>query len=362
VSRLVLVAALVAGCGGSPDAALPYGSRAEDCGSCHADHFAEWSQSSHARSADSPVRAALMPHVERAWGSFARSRCDGCHAPGHGGDAGIGCTTCHAAIGNHAERDGELAVDLEEPIAGPLADPAPTPAHATRPGEFLASPSLCGTCHEVTGPGLFVEPTLTEWRASPQAAIGQTCLDCHMPTTADRPLTTEGTRARPSRSHRFVGFDPIWDAPPEEAAVAAEETRALLAAALSLEAARVDGGVEVVVTNVGAGHGVPTGATFLRDLWVDLEMEGVVVASRVVVIGDQPMRDGVPVALPTEADSIEHHALAPGAEARAIIEGAATEAVLRGSAVKREVLSALDLDELADRIPTHEIARVLVGD
>ncbi len=352
---------LVAACtSGAPDELLPFGARAEDCGACHEEHLAEWQGSAHGRSGSSPVFAALLPEVERAWGAFARSRCEGCHAPGHGGDESIGCVTCHAAIGNHAGRDGQLAVDLAVPIAGPLADPERTAAHGSRPGDFLASPSLCGTCHEVTGPGLFVEPTLSEFRASPEAAIGQGCIDCHMPAAGERRLTAEAMRERPVRSHHFVGFDPPWDASAEEAEEAAAETRTLLGTALSLAATRDGEAVEIVVANVGAGHAVPTGATFLRDLWVDVEHDGVVVAPRVLAIGDRPMRAGAPVALVTEADSIAHGALAPRAEAQArvAIPRSAVEVVLRGRAIGVEVLAALGLEELADRVPTLEIARI----
>lgn len=363
--RAALLVAMLSACADpGPDDPLPFGARAEDCGQCHEAHHAEWQSSPHGRSAASPVLAALLPRVERAWGTFARSRCEGCHAPGHGGDEGIGCTACHAAVGNHAERDGQLAVDVSVPLAGPLDDPAPTLAHASRPSDFLASPSLCGTCHEVTGPGLFVEPTLREYLASPQAAIGQGCIDCHLPAVGERPLTAEeGAPARLVRSHRFVGFDPIWDASPAEAAEAAARTRALLAAALSLTATRDAEGVQIVVRNVGAGHRVPTGATFLRDLWVDLEQDGVVVAPRVSWIGDQPTRGGTPVALVTEADAIAHGALAPGDEARSRVVGppGALEAVLRGRAVRAEVLQALGLEDLAALVPVHEIARVRIG-
>src|SRR5204862_829043 len=110
------------------------------------------------------------------------------HTPEHSPDAGIGCVSCHAAIGNHATRDGMLAVDLDVPLSGPFADAEPTEAHGSRSDGFLISPDLCGTCHELTGPNLVNEPTLTEFQASPQASAGLTCIDCHMPRTEERPL------------------------------------------------------------------------------------------------------------------------------------------------------------------------------
>lgn len=360
--RTALVALALAACAPPADEPLPLGSNSASCGTCHEDHFDEWASSPHAAAARSPLLAAMLPEVEAAWGPLARDTCESCHAPGHApGDDGIGCVSCHAATGNHAERDGALVVDLARGIAGPFGDTQPTVAHArTRSGDFLASPSLCGTCHELTGPNLVREPTLTEYRASPAAAEGRTCADCHLPEDGARPLTNEpGAVARPVRSHRFVGFDPPWGAPPEAAARAAERTRALLADALALEVAPEAGGVRITVANVGAGHSVPTGATFLRDLWVDVEVDGRVVASRVIVLGDQPMHGDTPVPLVWRADRVEGGSLEAGGEraVRVAVEGP-VEVVLRGRAVRTAVLEALALDALAAEIPTHEIHRV----
>ena len=318
--------------------------RSESCASCHADHGDDHRLSPHARAAASPVFAAMLPDVEAEWGPVARQACEGCHAPAHSPDEGIGCVSCHAAVGNHETRDGALAVDLRAPIGGPRAGvDAP---HAVRQSAFLSAPELCGTCHELSGPRLAVEPTFTEYLASPQAADGETCASCHMPTLEGR------------RSHRFVGFDPLWDAPPEEAARAEAETLALLRAALALRVTRSDGALEIAVTNVGAGHAVPTGAAFLRDLWVDVERDGVVVAARVMTIGDQPMQGETPVPLLTRASHVVPGSLAAG-ETR-VARVAATDdsqVILRGRAVRPAVRAALGLEGLSASVPVHEIAR-----
>ncbi|HJL18962.1 MAG TPA: multiheme c-type cytochrome [Sandaracinaceae bacterium LLY-WYZ-13_1] len=356
---------LAVGCGApAADEALPLGPDAASCGGCHEEHTDQWATSPHARSVASPVFRAMLPDVEAAWGARARRQCEGCHAPEHSPDEGIGCLSCHAAVGNHAERDGMLAVDPGRPLAGPLDDPEPTVAHRSRDGGFLASPSLCGTCHELTGPRLVDEPTLTEYRASPQAAEGLTCADCHLPDDGTRPLSNDATRPRPARSHRFVGFDPPWGAPSDEASAAAERTRALLASALDLRVEPVDGGVEVTVSNVGAGHAVPTGATFLRDLWVDVEVDGALAVERVLELGDQPMRGGEPVALLTDADRVEKGSLAAGESRRVFVPvaaGAPVTARLRGRAIRDSVLEALALADRRAEVPTHEIASASTG-
>ncbi len=356
LTRAALVAILGLGCATPTADPLPLGSDSASCGTCHQDHYDEWAGSPHAGATRSPLLQAMLPDVEEQWGLAARQACEGCHRPAHSpGDDGIGCVSCHAATGNTAERDGNLVVRLERGIGGPLGGTESTPAHETRASSFLGSPSLCGTCHELTGPNLAQEPTLTEYRASPAASAGLTCADCHLPGGADRPWTDSSETPRAVTSHRFVGFDPPYGASPQEAAAAAERTRALLAAALELRVEPVDGGAEVIVTNVGAGHNVPTGATFLRDLWVDVDVDGEL-QRRVIVLGDQPMLGETPVALLTEADHVVGGSLPPGEERRVFIAADGTvEAFLRGRAVRDDVLTALRIEDLAGEIPTHEI-------
>lgn len=353
---LPCVALALLGCASKTgDAALPLGNDGASCGSCHETHYEEWSESSHAQSARSPLLEAMLPDVEASWGAFARQTCEGCHAPEHGDDEGIGCVSCHAAVGNQSPRDGELRVDLTVPLAGPLEDATPTEAHTSRPSGFLASPQLCGTCHELTGPNLVEEPTLTEHLASPQAAMGIGCMDCHMPDTDSRALS-EGGPVRATRSHRFVGFDPPWGADAATADAHAARTRQLLDDALDLSVTPVEGGVDITVHNVGAGHAVPTGATFLRDLWVDVEVDGEVAEARVIELGDQPMQGDTPVALLTQADRVEVHSL-PAGDSRSVfvpLEGP-VDVVLRGRAVRPAVLQALSLEARAAEVPEHVI-------
>lgn len=352
-----LFALALAACqpGGEP---LPYGESAAECGACHTTQHDAFAASSHAASARSPVLEALLPRVEAAWGSHARGRCESCHAPRHAeGDEGVTCLSCHAAVGNRAERDGLLVVDPGPGLAGPSHD-AVSPAHGTRPSTLLASPSLCGTCHEVTGPSLFVEPTLGEHLASPAFADGEHCMDCHMP------LLEPDAR----RDHGFVGLDPPWGASPEAAARAAERTLALLRAALALrasEAARTDGTrvVRVELENVARGHDVPTGIAMLRDVAVEVRWGGLdAPPARVLELGDRMMRGDTEVDLPTDADRVEHRRLAPD-EVRTIelpIPRGATgvELVLVARAFREGTLEALGLAHRRSDVPIHRVAVV----
>jgi hypothetical protein len=345
---------------------------AEACGSCHTTELAAWSTSPLASSGTSPVFTALAERAATAWGADARARCQACHEPGIGGDSAIGCVACHAATGNVAPRDGLLTTDLDQPLAGPFADAAPTPAHGSRVYGFLESPDLCGTCHEVTGPDLFHETTLDELEASPAANSGAGCVGCHMPPVAPGPIAPGGPEARPRADHAFVGIDPPFGASADVAAASAARTLALLRAGIQLTMTRATagGGFDVTVTNE-AGHAVPTGIAFIRGVWVDVVLTGArgapVTLPSVIALGSRPTSNGEPVALVTEADAVESRVLAPGGSLTAHVDvpsslaGPVTaRATLSARAVRPEVLSALGLDAVADEVPTHEVAIVVV--
>lgn len=376
VRALALLATIAAaGCGRrSASEALPHGDSRASCATCHPAQSDAFATSAHSRSSSSPVLEAMLPRVESAWGAAARARCESCHAPAHSSaEDDVTCISCHAAVGNRAERDGRLVVDPGAGLAGPFDDAEADAqgAHATRRGSFLASPSLCATCHEVTGPELFVEPTWTEHQASPAFAEGEHCADCHMPALEPAPIATAATRSRARRDHSFVGFDPPWDAPPDEAARAAERTRALLASALALRArVAADGdtvAIEIEIENVARGHDVPTGVSMLRDLAVEathLDAHGAPLAApeRVLELADRPMRGELPVALPTDADRIEVRRLAPGEIRTAHLAPppgtASTELRVVARAIRRDALDALGLEAL--ETPTHVLAEARV--
>lgn len=337
--RLAIPSLLLAGCLAP---SLPLGSRAEDCGGCHLEQHAGWRSSRHAGSARSPVFGAMLAPVEQAWGPEARARCVGCHSPGHGGDEGIGCVTCHAAVGNREERNGALVVDLDAPLAGPRG--AQSSAHSTGTRSFLKSASLCGTCHEVHGPGLLSEPTLSEFRASSFAA-DDSCMNCHANNS--------------SEGHGLTGIDPPWGADPEEARRAAEASRALLERALVLEVLKGPAGLVVRLENVNTGHAVPTGVAALRDFWVDVELTDSggrgAAMERVLELGAELTRDGAVVALPTDATLITPRSLAPGEsrEWRAPAGTTAVVATLRARAFRPAALTALGLSGRQNEVPTH---------
>ena len=265
-----------------------------ECGTCHSEQYAQWKNSKHARSDVSEVYKALRPRVKASWGALAEARCVACHEPGHAGETFITCASCHLAVGNREDANGAVVVDVNAPV-GTAELPAHAP-HAVTKRAFFNAPNLCGTCHEVKGPGHLDEPTLTEFFASPRE-MGASCGSCH-------------------DGHTLDGVS-------------------LMQKALKLEI--VDGVVRV--TNLGAAHGVPTGMTALRDVWVDAVVDGVSYP-RVIELGaelDAPVF--------TESSFIRSRSLAAGASREwPLPDGAkSVSASLLFREVREETMTALGL-------------------
>ncbi|MFT4627506.1 MAG: hypothetical protein ACI8PZ_006191 [Myxococcota bacterium] len=314
------------------------GALAEDCASCHVDHGAAFNASAHGDAAGSALFGALRAEALEAGGEPLAGQCDACHSPGPSGD-GIGCVTCHAAAGNQGTHDGRLVLDLRGPVRGPTgrADGAP---HDTLQGSFLGAAELCGTCHDSTGPPGFVESPFEHWSRSPAAAAGIGCQDCHMSpipgeaAPADRaPIVPTGA-ARPVHDHRVVGLS----RDPRDAA-------ALLAGVLDLDLR----GAEATLTSRALGHSVPDGASFLREVVLDLEAlddHGVVLDRTRGWLSAAMSRKGRPTPSPVRADALEQRSLAPGESRRWTVPTAGASRVracVRFRAIREDLAAHLSL-------------------
>lgn len=215
--------------------------------------------------------------------------CDACHLPEGGDGAGLGCTTCHAAVGNEATADGRLVHTLSGWVQGAAA--SSNRAHAVQAG-FPGDAALCGTCHESTALPAFHETPYSHWAASPAAAAGVRCQDCHQraePGVAD---------PKGEVRHTWTGLagDPV-------------EAVALLQRAVRLTVTRDGDGAVVSLANLGEGHDLPDGASFLRELVVLVDG---VLPSADARLSARWTAAGVDVDDPAAADGNAGHALAPG--------------------------------------------------
>lgn len=215
----------------------------QDCGTCHNDKFSEWSTSLHAKAFSPGLVGQLL-----TYDTADTASCLKCHAPlaeqrlafeaarskGQGhltkeqglAAAGNSCGGCHL---RNYRRFGPPERGSNETGQ---SDPSGPHGGAFRTHDFEKS-DFCAACHQfpqdqaVNGKPL--ENTVTEWRASPQAATGQTCQSCHMP----------------DRRHLWRGIhDP-----------------AMVSSGLTTNIAVSKGKIVFSLTNTGVGHAFPTYVT-----------------------------------------------------------------------------------------------------
>jgi len=266
------------------------------CGECHPEHAAQWAGSSHAYAMVDPVFRALV-EVRRADFDGAQDTfCLQCHSAigTRGGEIvpnfdwealspvvqeGVTCEACHRVSGLERAWNSGHVLDEGGPVRGGIQDPLEAGSHDSVYSELHTGAAFCGGCHDVVElDGLQLERPYEEWLESPSAEAGQPCQACHMPTRTG-PAAVNLTNERTLHDHRFIGIDlPLAEgfATPEVIADLREGVEALLSTAASMQvvAEPVTPGetVNVVVTvrNEIDGHNLPTGSTFIRQMWLEL--------------------------------------------------------------------------------------------
>jgi hypothetical protein len=217
----------------------------EDCGQCHADQYAQWQTSFHARAMGPGLLGQLRDYAadDRA----GHQDCLRCHAPlAEQADAlvaelqgedpggmglhrqGLICAACHVRQRTHygpPRRDGSVP---EPGVVLPHAGWTPTDA--------FGDARFCGACHQFDDDGYalegkLLENTLAEWQASRYAREGVSCQQCHMP----------------DRRHLWRG---IHDPEMTRSGVTVETL------ATTVDGGNLSGGL--VVRNSGTGHHFPT--------------------------------------------------------------------------------------------------------
>ncbi len=166
--------------------------RPEVCGACHPQQLADWQGSLHAGAASPGLLGQL---IEGGLARPAQQRmCMSCHAPldeQQEWDAslrqnprfdselrahGVVCAGCHV-------RKLRFFGPPRREHAPVVPEPRPHAGFEVR--EEYQQSRFCAECHQffddagVNGKPL--ENTFAEWQASPQAAQGRQCQDCHMP-------------------------------------------------------------------------------------------------------------------------------------------------------------------------------------
>lgn len=223
----------------------------QDCGRCHPQQYQDWQQSLHSRSMGPGVSGQLV-EMEPATATL----CATCHAPlseqlpqlEHRGtyqdnpafdarlqQAGLVCAACH--VRQHQRFGPPRRAELS-----PLPPDTVLPHGGFTESEAFQRAEFCKSCHQFEPDGLalngkLLENTYEEWRQSPYAREGVQCQTCHMP----------------DRRHLWRG---IHDA---------DMVRQAMDVTITPHAASYTPGeqlqVVITVTNVGAGHYLPTYVT-----------------------------------------------------------------------------------------------------
>jgi hypothetical protein len=269
----------------------------EFCGGCHIETYAQWKGSMHSNSWTDPVYRAALNLMSKVSNGKVDKFCMGCHTPigvvtgeaspsGKGmsavSDHGVQCEVCHNVSATSGIGNGSYVLTPKlngRPLKfGPFKD-AVSPIHDTAYSKLHTQSEFCADCHNVTHPfnRLPIERTYTEWRDSTYAGEGVQCQDCHMKPVRGRatPISKERERLY---THYFVGGNalvPRMLGSEKHAKLAEEMLRSAATVKITSPATFGPGRpnqVKVRVTNVGAGHKLPTGFPEGREMWLDFRI------------------------------------------------------------------------------------------
>jgi hypothetical protein len=269
------------------------------CAGCHVDIHAQWSHSMHAYAWENKWYQAdfLLAHEETD--GATDMLCGPCHAPiaartgqlppadGSKFDEtsrqGISCDFCHTVTGVDQVFNMGHVSDPGPVKRGPRGD-GESSYHEVAFSEIHTQAEFCGSCHMVVHPatGVHIIDTYEDWKNNPYGKEGIRCQDCHMtptPGIGKNPGESAfGGKKRDSVAyHAFTGGSAyIQDELGNS--VQAEAAREFLRAAATMqlkEKVAEDGtlALTVEVRNVGAGHKIPTGTTYIRKMWLDVEVK-----------------------------------------------------------------------------------------
>lgn len=291
-SVLVLTMAVPAAAAALPDIDSSAFESATGCG-CHSGFQITWGESMHAQALTDPIFQHELELAIRATDGALGPYCNGCHAPiavmageltglDHSilatvSAESVTCDFCHQVTG--AGRPGNGSFEFAAPDGTKRAqfDDAKSPVHETSFSEVHTKAEFCGMCHDVYHPvnDLQLEATYTEWLNGPYAAEGIVCQDCHMTPGPGVIYPNPGKAAPfgPDRDHVYLMTWAGGNTALGPADLAEERLQA--AARVSVKAPEYiepgsTGGIEITVSNVGAGHYIPTGLTEFRQMWLEV--------------------------------------------------------------------------------------------
>ena len=289
---------------------------AENCQSCHPQHYLEWSSSMHAYAFKDPVFFAMNTNEQnyhKDKGEDLGQFCIECHSPvayttnliknpaeltfknsqnlPDQVTEGVGCAFCHAMV--HTSDTPNINtkkslfnvvqyhIDPGNKMYGSISDPISNNFHESAYNQDFSTTEACLPCHNLLVDGQNAEVTFSEWESSKYKSNGFPCQECHMESyegfAVDPKLFPQAKKRYNLHRHFFAGIDeartafPHKDLQRNEIKKLLEQTANLNINNLSLSNANGALQFEIEVFN-RAGHNIPSGATFARELWLDIKV------------------------------------------------------------------------------------------
>jgi hypothetical protein len=265
------------------------------CAGCHREIYDAWAKSKHRFAWEDPFYQPDYLKASKETEGFTDIFCGECHSPvsvrtgqlpppdgklfDEISKQGVSCDYCHTVKEIIEPVNVRTLSDPGKIKRGPRGD-GRSPYHAVQFSEIHTDPAFCGACHNVVHPtsGAVVIDTYDDWKQGPYAAEGIRCQDCHMtpgPGVEKNPgKSSQMGKAREHvATHAFPGGSVFFHeraGNQHEAQIA----RRMLEAAAEIEAEGIvtPNGLKILarVKNVGAGHKIPTGVTYLRKMWLEV--------------------------------------------------------------------------------------------
>ncbi|MCG8427963.1 MAG: hypothetical protein MI754_11455, partial [Chromatiales bacterium] len=234
-------------------------------------------------------------------------------------EEGASCIVCHTAVesrplignGSLTLKFNEMHRYLDPALIMAAPEEHAKAMQAKTHNPLMGQSEMCGSCHTEIRPTrvngdfpVHLQETFDEWRLSDYAEEGIQCQDCHMHPDPAEYVAALKRGEKPERvvSHRFVGNNYLLTAadmlgsklvelrggwvPGKNVFMTGEEWLADLqkqqdlilgllqvAADINVETKSMVGNkaeLEVIVTNSGAGHYLPTGPLDQRHMWVQV--------------------------------------------------------------------------------------------
>lgn len=259
------------------------------CNGCHTALYNQWKTSAHAQAVtDDLFQKEVALAVSDLGGpnnpdaQAIKAFCLKCHSPignligevppkSSVAMSGVSCDFCHTVSGANGIGNGSFINTPGNVKRGPYVD-AISSIHETTLSVLHTQSEFCGMCHDVYHPtnGLPLEQTYTEWKNSPYPAMNQQCQHCMMPEMKNVSAASQGPKRPVVFGHSFAGGN--FAKGDKDAAIKLLRSAAKIDLSTDRISAKPGDKVSITasVTNIGAGHMIPTGLTDVRDVWLEI--------------------------------------------------------------------------------------------